>query len=74
VESAQVEANRQFFDEFDAIVENDAIGAYKFLRDHKKELPNTMMSIWRSNRATKHAKLRGFRQLLDIGLGATFPG
>jgi hypothetical protein len=38
VESAQVEANRQFFDEFDAIVENDAIGAYKFLRDHKKKI------------------------------------
>lgn len=38
VESAQVEANRQFFDEFDAIVENDAIGAYKFLRDHKKRI------------------------------------
>ena len=35
VESPQVEANRQFFDEFDAIVENDAIGAYKFLRDHR---------------------------------------
>ena len=28
-----MEANRQFFDEFDAIVENDAIEAYKFLRD-----------------------------------------
>ena len=38
VESAQVEANRQFFDEFDAIVENDAIEAYKFLRDHKKRV------------------------------------
>lgn len=38
VESAQVEANRQFFDEFDAIVENDAIEAYKFLRDHRKRV------------------------------------
>jgi len=38
VQSAQVEANRQFFDQFDAIVENDAIGAYKFLRDHKKRI------------------------------------
>ena len=38
VESAQVEANRQFFDEFDAIVENDAIVAYKFLRDHRKRV------------------------------------
>jgi len=38
VESAQVEANRQFFDEFDTIVENDAIEAYKFLRDHRKRV------------------------------------
>lgn len=33
-----MEANRQFFDEFDAIVENDAIEAYKFLRDHRKRV------------------------------------
>ncbi len=38
VHSAQVEANRQFFDEFDAIVENDAIEAYKFLRDQRKRV------------------------------------
>jgi hypothetical protein len=38
VESAQVEANRQFFDEFDDIVENDAIEAYKFLSAHKKRI------------------------------------
>lgn len=38
VQTAQVEANRQFFDEFGAIVENDAIGAYKSLRDHKKRV------------------------------------
>ena len=38
VESAQLEANRQLFDEFDAIVENDVIVAYKFLRDHTKRI------------------------------------
>jgi hypothetical protein len=38
VESAQVEANRQFFDQFDAIVENDATGTYKFLRQHTKRI------------------------------------
>ena len=38
IESAQVEANRQFFDEFDSIVENDAIETYKFLRDHRKRV------------------------------------
>jgi hypothetical protein len=36
VESAQVETNRQFFDQFDAIVENDATAAYKFLNSNKK--------------------------------------
>jgi hypothetical protein len=36
VQSAQVEANRKFFDEFDALLENDAIEAYEFLRDHRK--------------------------------------
>jgi len=45
VEGAQVEANRQFFDEFDAIVENDAIEAYKFLRDHKNELRTPTIAI-----------------------------
>jgi hypothetical protein len=38
LESAQVEANRQLFEEFDAIVENEAIGAYRFLRDHRKRI------------------------------------
>jgi prephenate dehydratase len=37
-ESAQVEVNRQSFDEFDAIVENDALETYKFLRDYKKRI------------------------------------
>jgi hypothetical protein len=41
VESAQVQANRQFFDEFDAIVANDAIGAYNFLRELKKRITDT---------------------------------
>jgi hypothetical protein len=36
VEGAQVEANRQFFDEFDAMIENNAIEAYKFLADRRK--------------------------------------
>jgi len=38
VQSAQVEANRQFLDEFDAIVENDSTEAYKFLREHRKRV------------------------------------
>jgi hypothetical protein len=38
VQNTQVEGNRQFIDEFDVIVENDAIGAYKFLRDHKRRI------------------------------------
>jgi hypothetical protein len=60
VESPQVETNRQFFDEFAAIVENDAIEAHKFLRDHRKRVTAQTMFISRSNRARKHAKPRDF--------------
>jgi hypothetical protein len=38
VQSAQVEANRQFFSEFDAIVENDEMEAHKFQHDHRKRV------------------------------------
>jgi hypothetical protein len=38
VESAQVEANRQCFEEFEAIVENDAIEAHKSLRDQRTKV------------------------------------
>jgi hypothetical protein len=37
VESARVDANREFFDNFDDIVENDAAWAYKFQRDYNKK-------------------------------------
>ena len=36
VEIARVYANREFFDNFEAIVENDAKWAYKFQRDFSK--------------------------------------
>ena len=38
VESARVEANRQFFDSFDEIVENDAVWAYKFQREYNQKI------------------------------------
>ncbi len=38
VESARVDANRQFFDNFDEIVENDAVWAYKFQREYNKKI------------------------------------
>jgi hypothetical protein len=38
VESARVDANREFFDNFDDIVENDAVWAYKFQRDYNKKI------------------------------------
>ena len=38
VESARVEANRQFFDNFDEIVESDAVWAYKFQREYNKKI------------------------------------
>lgn len=55
VERAQVEANRQLFDEFDAIVENDAIEAYKFLRDHTKRITDRD-DIYLDIKQRKHAK------------------
>jgi hypothetical protein len=58
VQSAQVEANRQFFDEFDAIVENDAIEAYKFLRDHRKRVtdPDDVYLEIKQREETRKAK------------------
>jgi hypothetical protein len=38
VESARVNANREFFDNFDAIVENDAVWAYKFQREYNRKI------------------------------------
>ena len=38
VESARVEANREFFDQFDKIVEDDAVWAYKFQREYNKKI------------------------------------
>jgi hypothetical protein len=38
VESARVDANREFFDNFDDIVESDAVWAYKFQRDYNKKI------------------------------------
>jgi hypothetical protein len=37
VETARVEANREFFDRFAEIVENDARWAYKFRRQHDRK-------------------------------------
>jgi len=38
VESARVDANREFFDNFDDIVENDAVWAYKFQREYNRKI------------------------------------
>ncbi len=38
VEIARVYANREFFDNFEAIVENDAKWAYRFQRDYNEKL------------------------------------
>jgi hypothetical protein len=38
VESARVDANREFFDNFDDIVKNDAVWAYKFQRDYNRKI------------------------------------
>jgi hypothetical protein len=41
VESARVEANREFFDQFDKIVEDDAVWAYKFQREYNKKIKDS---------------------------------
>jgi hypothetical protein len=38
VESARMDANREFFDNFDDIVENDAVWAYKFRREYNRKI------------------------------------
>ena len=38
VETARVDANREFFDNFDDIVENDAVWAYKFQREYNRKI------------------------------------
>jgi hypothetical protein len=38
VESARVDANREFFDNFDEIVEDGAVWAYKFQREYNKKI------------------------------------
>ena len=38
VESARVELNRQFFDSFDELVEDDALWAYRFQREYNKKM------------------------------------
>jgi hypothetical protein len=38
VESARENANREFFDNFDDIVENDAVWAYKFQREYNRKI------------------------------------
>lgn len=40
VESARVEVNRQFFDNFDEVVEDDALWAYRFQREYNKKMKN----------------------------------
>ena len=37
VETARVDANREFFDNFEALVEDDASWAYKFQREYKQK-------------------------------------
>jgi hypothetical protein len=36
--NARVDTNREFFDNFDEIVENDAVWAYKFQREYNKKI------------------------------------
>jgi hypothetical protein len=65
-ESAQVEVDRQFFDEFDAIVENDAIGAYNSLRDHKKRITDPNDIYLETKQREEARKAKGFPPRIAI--------
>jgi hypothetical protein len=54
VESARVAANREFFDNFDEIVENDAVWAYKFQREYDKKIKALPTSISKSRTRKRH--------------------
>src|SRR5580700_4240377 len=59
VETARVDANREFFDNFDAMVEDDASWAYKFQREYDrktKELDDVYFDI---KDAEKRRKKKG---------------
>ena len=65
VGSAHADANRQFFEQFDAIVKNDALEAYKLMRDTER-VTTPLMFICRSNSARQRAKRRDFRNGSDL--------
>jgi hypothetical protein len=58
VKTARVDANREFFDNFEAIVEDDASWAYRFQREYNRKLKTQTTSISRSKIPRRGARSR----------------
>ena len=72
VETARVDANREFFDNFDAMVEDDASWAYKFKREYNQKTkdPDDISRI-----PKKGARRRAYRRCGDpAGMGGVRRG
>ena len=60
VESARVDANREFFHNFDEFVEDDAVWAYKFQREYNKKIKDPYLtSISKSRTQEERRKKKG---------------
>ena len=59
VEGARVDANREFFDKFDRIVEDDARWAYHFQREYDRKSAGRRRSLPRNQRTGGNPKEKG---------------
>jgi hypothetical protein len=66
VESARVDANREFFDNFDEIVEDDAVWAYKFQREYNKKIKDPDDIYLEIRNAEERRKKKGLPPRLVI--------
>jgi hypothetical protein len=58
VKTARVDANQEFFDNFEAFVEDDASWAYRFQREYNRKLKTQTTSISRSRIPRRSARSR----------------
>jgi hypothetical protein len=66
VESARVDANRDFFDNFDEIVEHDALWAYKFQLEYNKKIKDPEDIYLEIKRSEERRKKKGLPPRLVI--------
>ena len=66
VENARVDANREFFDNFDEIVENDAVWAYKFQREFNRKIRDPDDTYFEIKDSEERRKKKGLPPRLVI--------